>query len=111
MNCVVCGSKVEDDEDKCLRCRQGNLQVLSEQERRGFKGITLEQETNEQGYSGYEKSHANQRIYVKQFSLGNTSLLTKIAIGLILAAIIVIALPIALVIMSIIGLFVYIVRK
>ena len=111
MNCIVCGVKVEDDEQKCLGCRQSNIQVLSAEERLGFKGTTLEQDQNEQGYSGYEKSHANQRIYVKQFSVGNTSLLTKVVIGLILAGIVIVALPIALFIMSVVGLFLYVARK
>lgn len=112
--CKVCGAKVQGDEQECSDCREieNKVQVLSPEERQHFSGITLEQDVQEQKSDGWhEGSNANQRIYIKQFSMGNTNLLTKLVIGIILAGLVVIALPIALFLISIVGLFLYVVRK
>lgn len=112
--CKVCGANVEGDEQECSDCREieSNVQVLSAEERQHFNGITLEQDVREEkNDEWYERNNANQRVYVKQFSMGNTNLLTKIVIGIILVGLVVIALPIALFFLSIVGLFLYVVRK
>ncbi|WP_378956618.1 hypothetical protein [Pelosinus sp. sgz500959] len=113
MNCSVCGAKVQGDEQICANCNEieSKVQILTLEEQQGFKGVTLEQDENGQDYRGYEKSHANQQIYIKQFNMGNINWLTKLVIGIVLAVLVVIALPIALFFISIVGLFLYIVRK
>lgn len=114
LNCSVCGTKLENDEQECLKCKEieNKVQVLTLEERQHFSGITVEQdEREEQGHEQYQASNANQHIYSRQFSIGNTSLLTKLFIGVILAGIIFIALPIAIFFISIVAIIAYIVRK
>lgn len=113
LNCIICGAKVQGDEEKCSDCKEveNKVQVLSVEERQDFDGITLEQDQKEQGYYDYEKSSANQKIYSKQFSIGHATLLTKIVIGIILIFMVVVALPVALFLISVVSLFLYLVRK
>ena len=113
LNCIVCGALVQDGEEKCSNCRsiENQVKVLSLEEKQRFDGITLEQDSKEQGHYEYEKNNTNHKIYSKQISLNGTSLFTKIMIGIIVAVMLVIALPIALFVMSIVGLFLYVMRR
>ena len=114
LNCRVCGAKVEMDEEKCLKCREmeSKVQVLTLEEKQDFNGITLEQDTQEEeGHNEYQANNGKPHIYIKQFSISNTSLLTKLLVGIILAGFIFVALPIAIFFISIVGIITYIVRK
>ena len=117
MNCRICGAEIEADEQECSKCiEMGNkVQVLTLEEKQHFNGITVEQdEGEEQGEDQYGDSRAhqgNQQMYSKQFSISSTSLLTKLFLGIILAGVIFVALPVAIVIISIVGIMTYLVRK
>ena len=114
LNCRVCGAEVEVDEQQCSKCREmeSKVQVLTLKERQDFSGITLEQDQrSEEGHYEYQASTANQHMYTRQFSIGSTSFLTKLLLGIILAGVVFIALPIAIFFISIIGVILYLVRK
>jgi len=114
LNCRICGAEIETDEQQCSKCREmeSKVQVLTLEERQHFGGITLEQDQQEtQGHDEYQASNANQQIYTRQFSISNTSLLTKLLLGIILAGVVFIALPIAIFFISIIAIITYIVLK
>ena len=114
LNCKVCGAGMETDEQQCSKCREfeNKVQVLTQEERQHFSGITLEQdERQEEGHYQYQASNAKQQMYSRHFSISNTSLLTKLLIGIILAGVVFIALPIAIFFISIVGIITYIVRR
>jgi len=114
LNCKVCGSEVEADEEQCSKCREieNKVQVLTPEEKQHFNGMTLEQdEREEEGHEQYRASNANQQMYSKQFSIGNTSLFTKLLLGVILVGFVFIALPVALFLISVVGIITYMVRK
>lgn len=115
LRCSVCGAEVRAEEQQCSNCieKESKVQVLTPEEKQEFNGVTLVQE-QEQGARGHYESehyHRDQRIYTKQFSVGNTSILTKIIIGLVLLGVVFVALPVAILGISIISLILYFFRK
>lgn len=114
LNCRVCGAALETDEQQCSICMENNskVQVLTREEKQHFNGVTLEQDQQEEsGYYNYQEGNGNQQGHSKQFSISSTSLLTNLFIGLILAGVVAIALPLALLFISIIGIIAFIFRK
>jgi len=114
LNCDVCGAELEADEQQCFNCRkiESKVQVLTLEEKQHFSGITLVQDQQEEtGYYGYQASNGNQQMYSRQFTIGGTSLLTKLLLGVIFAGVVFIALPVALFVMSIVGIIFYLMRK
>jgi len=117
VKCIVCGAEIQSDEQLCPVCIEveHKVQVLTPEEKQDFTGITIEQDQGKQTRE-YDDSHDNnekQRIYVKhvKFSMGQTGILTKIILGIIFTGLIVLALPIALFIISIGVFFLYFMRK
>lgn len=115
LQCRVCGAEVEAEEQQCSNCieKESKVQVLTPEQKQGFNGITLVQEHEEDTREQYESEHyhRNQRIYTKQIHVGNTSFLTKIIIGLVLIGVIFVALPVAILAISMISLILYFFRK
>lgn len=115
LKCRVCGVEVQNDEQQCFNCieQEAKVQVLTSEEKQGFHGITLvqDQEKQEKEYYESENLQGNQRIYSKQFSLVNTSFLTKLIIGIIILGIVFIALPVAILVISIISVILYFFRR
>jgi len=113
LNCIVCGAEIEPGQEQCTECKkqEGNVQVLTLKEKQEFHGMTIEQERQGNDDYSYQNQHINQQIYMKQFSLTNIGIFTKIFIGVILLALIFIALPITLFILGIGSLIFYLIRK
>lgn len=114
LNCIVCGAEVQADEQRCSQCREmeNKVQVLTREERQHFSGITLEQDPQQEaGRYEYQTRNTNQKIYSKQFSISNTGLFTTLLFGIILAIIVVVALPFAIFLVSVISLTYYLMRK
>jgi hypothetical protein len=116
LNCTVCGDEIQSDIGQCSKCKEieSNVQVLTPEEKQEFEGITIEQETdkrNEEQYK-YQSFNENQRIYVKHINIGgNMGFFTKMILAICFIGLIVIALPIALVLISVVGFFLYIMRR
>ena len=116
LNCKVCGAEIQFDTGQCSKCKEveSNVQVLSPEEKKDFGGITIEQDTEkktEEQYT-YQGYNENQRIYVKHISFGkHMGLFTKMILGIIFIGLVVVALPITLLFISVIGLFLYFMRR
>lgn len=115
LSCKICGTQVAADDELCSQCREmeGKVQVLTREEKRQFSGITLEQDQHQETghYEEYKANSGRQQIYVKHFNIGNTSMFTKLLLGAILAIVIFIALPLAIFVLSVIGLIYYLMRR
>lgn len=117
MKCIVCGAQTQSDEQLCPLCIESEhkVQVLTPEAKQDFTGITIEQDQGKQTneYNEYHGTNKKQRLYVKyvNFSMGQTSILTRIILGIILAGLILVVLPIALLVISIVVFFLYIMRK
>lgn len=115
LNCIVCGAEVQANEQQCSKCREmeSKVQVLTLEEKQHFNGITLEQnlEQEEGRYYEEETSNASQHIYSRQFNITHTSVFTKLIIGFILAGILFVALPLAIVFISVISIILYLIRR
>lgn len=117
MKCIACGAEIQPDEQLCAVCieLEHKVQVLTPEEKQDFSGITIEQDhrgqTNE--YDDYLDNDEKQRIYVRHvnFSMGQTGIVTKIILGIIFAGLLIIALPIALLALSIVVFFFYVMRR
>jgi len=114
LNCRICGAEIETNEQECSKCKEmeNKVQVLTPEERQYFNGITVEQDQqDDEGHYRGQASNANQQMYTKQFTISSIGLFTKLLIGIVLAGIIFVALPIAIFFVSIGGLIAYIMRK
>lgn len=117
MKCSICGVEIQAGEQLCSKCMEleNKVQVLTPEEKRDFTGLTIEQEQREQaaGPQNDRSYGGNQRIYVKHvnFNMGRTGIITKIIFGMILAGLLIVALPIALFVVSIVIFFLYFMRR
>ena len=114
MNCSACGVEIQADEQQCSKCREveSKVQVLTLEEKQHFSGITLEQDQlGERRHYNDQTRNANQQMYTGHFSISSTSLITKLLLGIIFATVVFVALPIAILFISIIGIIAFIVRK
>jgi len=66
--------------------------VLTPEERESFKGITIE-DTEFRSHGGQNRSETGRRVYMKRIHLGTGSLLERIAWGLVIVGLIMVALP------------------
>lgn len=91
MQCSKCGAQFEGDGTFCPNCRPA-VRVLSPEERENFRGITIE-DTDFRNDREQEYSDTGRRVYVKHIQLGTGNLLQRIILGLVIAGLIVVALP------------------
>jgi hypothetical protein len=116
LNCTVCGAEIQSDTGQCPKCKEieNNVQVLTPEEKQDFDGITIEQDVEkraEEQYT-YQSYNKNQRIYVKHVNFGGRmGLFTKLILCIIFIGLIVVALPIALFFISVVGFFLYFMRR
>jgi hypothetical protein len=107
----VCGDEVEDDEQQCPNCMkaENKFQVLTLAEKLQFNGVTLEQGSEQQGEN--EFYNANQRIYSGQFNVINTGFFTKLILGIAFLGLLCVALPVVLLVISIVSFTLFFFRK
>ncbi|QJW47120.1 hypothetical protein HA075_15695 [bacterium BFN5] len=107
MYCEKCGNQINSGEIYCKICHHSSedVEVLTPEEKNSFQGMTIEavdNDTNER----YQDEHrtTEERIYFKQthLNLSGVSLLTKLVIAALLVFMVFVALPIFLLILSII---------
>jgi len=107
MYCEKCGNQLNPGETNCNICRHSSdeVEVLTPEEKNSFQGMTIEAVDNDEKdrYRG-ENRTAQQKIYFKQthFNLSNTSLLTKLFIAASVVFMVFVALPILLLILSVV---------
>lgn len=117
MRCTMCGAETETNNDKCSTCRQAELKILTPEEKTHFTGVTIEAETNNDSKDSnnsyqYSDSGGNHRVYIKQVKFGSAnSFISKLLIFAVIAGILFIALPVALVLVGIFSLVWFIFRK
>lgn len=116
LNCTICGAEIQSDTGLCSKCKEieRNIQILSPEEKQEFDGITIEQdpEKSAEEHYKYQSYNENQHIYVKHINFGGQmALLTKILLGILFIGLIVIALPVALFFISVVGLFLFFMRR
>lgn len=117
LRCIVCGAEVQGDEQRCSKCIEGEneVQILTLEEKQEFSGITLvqgqEQQQQANGHYDSEKHTDDQRIYSKQFSIVNTGFLTKVILAIVILGVVFVALPVAILAISIVSLIMYFFRK
>lgn len=117
MKCIACGAEIQPDKQLCALCMEleHKVQVLTPEEKQDFSGITIEQDQGKQTneYDDYLDNDEKQRIYVRHvnFNMGQTGIVTKIILGIIFAGLLVIALPIAILVLSIVLFFFYGMRR
>jgi len=111
LKCIVCGDEVEDDEQQCPNCMkaENKFQVLTLAEKLQFNGVTLEQGSEQQGEN--EFYNANQRIYSGQFNVINTGFFTKLILGIAFLGLLFVALPVVLLVISIVSFTLFFFRK
>jgi len=91
MRCTVCGAETDADNGRCTSCQhnQPEVQVMSQEERDTFSGLTIEQGgTRQEESTEYQSGARRNGVYVRQYNLNSTSLLTKVLIALGLLAVI-----------------------
>ena len=119
MICQKCGSQLNMD-GTCPNCGQGNVRIMEKSEINAYDGITIEENSYEQGsaqagssndsfrgFGGFWGSSKGPRII--RFSSGSstlTKLLFAVAIALLVAGVVFVALPL-MVLAVIVGLAVY----
>lgn len=119
LRCSICDSEMQADEQQCLKCQamENKVQVLTAEEKEHFNGITLEQGHDQQGedYRNYQKFYDDSKIYNTHIKIVQPGLLAKLAIGIVLAAllalIVFVALPIVFVVIGIAFFSLYFARK
>lgn len=119
MICQKCGSQLNMD-GTCPNCGQGNVRIMEKSEINAYDGITIEENSYEQGsaqagssnysfrgFGGFGGSSKGPRII--RFSSGGstlTKLLFAVAIALLVAGVVFVALPL-MVLAVIVGVAVY----
>jgi hypothetical protein len=117
MHCDVCGAELQPGEQECIKCKhsKSGLKVLTPDEKKRFKGITIDEEelTGAEERYEYRDSQSNQRIYVRHvnFSSAKIGFFTKLLIGLVLAGLVFVLLPIAVLFMVIIAIVWLVLRR
>lgn len=107
MYCEKCGNQLNPGETNCPICRHSidEVEVLTPEEKNNFQGMTIEAIDNDEK-DRYRDEHrtGQQKIYFKQthLNLSGTSLLTKLVIAAFVVFMVFIALPILLLILSLV---------
>jgi hypothetical protein len=103
MLCANCAKEIGPGEKECPNCGQpqGEVKVLTREERENFQGITLGDAPAEEGSYQYESRGPGHRIYVRQvsFGTGKSSFWTKLIIAAAVGVLIFVFLPLALLFM------------
>lgn len=118
MRCTICGAETYNNDEKCSACQQSesNMKVLTPEEEAQFTGVTIEAEpssnqSNENKEYQYNGAKSNNHVYIRQMSFGSkTSLFTKLLIFAIIAGILFIALPVAILFFGIVSILWFIFR-
>lgn len=118
MRCTICGAETDNNDDKCSACKQSeiNMKVLTPEERAQFTGVTIEAEPNSEQYSEnkeqqFQGAKSNHRVYIRQMSFGSkTGFFTKLLIFAVIAGILFIALPVAILFFGIVSILWFIFR-
>lgn len=107
MYCEKCGNQLNSGEIHCNICRHSSdkVEVLTPEEKNSFQGMTIEAVNNDENEQ-YQDEHrtAEQRIYFKQthLNLSGVSLPTKLIIAALVVFMVFVALPIFLLILSVV---------
>jgi hypothetical protein len=110
MSCIYCGASTDPNQTICEKCRRNpEVIVLPPAERENFNGLTIEQDLNGNEYhrsqeldphsdsNSSSSSNPNPRVYVRHINLGSSGgWLTKLIIAGVFLVIILVALPLAL---------------
>jgi len=110
MHCKGCGAQIEEGEHSCSICKavENKIQVLTVEERQGFSGTTIEQETK--GHYHQDNMRASN-AYTKQFSIVHLSIWTKLLIAIIALLVVFIALPIVVLVIIVGVVFWFLIRR
>ena len=125
MKCPKCGVEMENDGGVCSRCaaETAEVKVLPPDERDDFKGMTIQQggeagdktgfREESPGSYEYRSEGPGHRVYVRQVSFGSQSmgLLTKLLIVAVVLFLILVALPVALLVVAISSLIWWLVKR
>jgi len=123
VRCANCGREVGAD-DKCSCWQQPEATILNSEEREKFRGITVESSPSPRlddknsgnNYYEYRSNNSNQRIHIRQmnFGVGQMKWTTKLMIAAIIAIIVFVFLPLAVLVaigVSLIWMMVKFLRK
>jgi hypothetical protein len=101
MSCIYCGAFTDPSQTVCEKCRHNpEVTVLAPEERENFNGLTIEQDLNGNEYHQSQETDSNPHVYVRRISLGSSGgLLTKLIIAGIFLVIVLVALPLALILL------------
>lgn len=126
MRCPKCNEEMGEATSICGRCAEDDVdvKVLRPDERDDFKGLTIQQgiepsaesESHSAGDAGnyeYRSEGPGHRVYVRQVSFGSKSFgfLTKLFIAALVLFFIFVALPVALVLMAVLSIVWWLVRR
>ncbi|HPO96533.1 MAG TPA: hypothetical protein PLZ08_01070 [Bacillota bacterium] len=111
MICKFCNNSFNNDESACCpHCGNSgsdNIKILTPEERDNFDGITIDNGENQNRDDWYQSTRDGfgRRIYVRRFktSLSSFGLLQRLLWGLVIAWLIILALP---VVTSVLGLLI-----
>jgi RNA polymerase subunit RPABC4/transcription elongation factor Spt4 len=101
MRCEQCGAEVDATGKTCPECGHsvGMVEILTPEEREGFQGLTIETPgsggARQDDYS-YEYHEPQTGVDVRKFNFntGHGNLLNRILVGLVIAGVFFLALPI-----------------
>ncbi len=106
MKCFQCGFEMDDAAASCPNCgaEQGKVQILPPEERENFQGLTIEAERGPAGDDDYRGEGPRRRVYVHRVDLGSTpgGLFLKLIIAGVLLFLVIMALPLALLVIGVI---------
>lgn len=109
MRCENCGNLNSDNQSSCSRCGQPltSVQILSPEERENFTGVTIEEESHQSEEDFYYQEYAgpngsNQRIFVRRMTINNSpgKFLRNFLVGIVLVGLVIVAFPVALVVLG-----------
>lgn len=113
MLCNICGAEYLSPETSCPTCRkQSPVRILPPDQREDFNGLTIEQEEHgktyfEQGedYYKYENNGPNHRVYIHRVNINSPlkSVLTVLTVGAVLALLVLVAMPLAILLIAAFG--------
>jgi hypothetical protein len=113
MLCEKCGAEIIPPETVCSACEQPKVQLLPPEERENFGGITIEQPQPEESYYRSETDENNHRVYVRQVQINSPlkSILVIGLIGIVLLFLVLVALPLAVLVMALFGFGLFLPRR
>ncbi len=101
MNCTQCGFELEDGAAVCPNCGMelGKVRALAPEERESFEGMTIEAGRPGGDSDEYRSEGPGRRVYARRIEIGNSpgGILLWVLIGTVLALLVLISLPVALI--------------